>query len=116
MPFWVEKVAQLLHSQKGQRKSSQSPREGGVAKVKIIAFIAVFFAVFFADISWTFYIRRVAQGKVLQAAVFSAIILLLGGITTMSYVTNGRLTVIPAVCGAFCGTFVAMKIDQKRKK
>lgn len=77
--------------------------------------IGVFFTVFTSDALWTFYIRRASEGRPLQAALFSAAILLIAGVSTMSYVHNGFVTAIPATSGAFLGTLAAMWWDKRKR-
>jgi len=75
-------------------------------------YIFVFFLLFFLDIAWSFYINKVKDGSALQAASCAAGLFGLGAISTISYVQNPYL-LIPAVMGAFCGTYVGVLLNKK---
>lgn len=77
--------------------------------------ILIFFATAASDVLWVFYIRRTSKGKAISAAVFSAMIVLLGGIVVLAYVDN-KWYLIPAALGAFAGTIITIKFDIKNKQ
>jgi hypothetical protein len=70
-------------------------------------YIAVFFAVAFADWLWTRYIVTAAAGQALPAASYSAAIVVVGAFVTLSYVKDRRY-LIPATIGAFVGTWLSV--------
>jgi len=72
-------------------------------------YIVTFFAIFFLDIVYTYYLRCVASENVLGASFWSVACYILGSIAVISYTINHWL-IIPACLGAFAGTFVGMKI------
>ena len=77
----------------------------------IIESIITFFSIFLLDVVYTYYLRCVADNNVLGASFWSVACYLLGSVAVISYTTNHWL-IIPAVAGAFCGTFAGMKIKK----
>jgi len=80
----------------------------------MIEYAVAFFSIFFLDIVYTYYLRCVARNNALGASVWSVACYLLGGVAVISYTTNHWL-LIPAVAGAFCGTYVGMKLKLQRE-
>jgi hypothetical protein len=78
-----------------------------------MTYIITFFAVFFTDIVNTYYIKAIAEDKPLVASTLAAIVMLIYSIALISFV-NDNLMLIPALLGAFTGTYVAMIIKRKR--
>jgi hypothetical protein len=74
-------------------------------------YVITFFSIFLLDIVYTYYLRCVANNSVLGASFWSVACYLLGTVAVISYTTNHWL-VIPAIVGAFCGTFAGMKIKK----
>ncbi len=75
----------------------------------MIEYAVAFFSIFFLDIVYTYYLRCVAKNNAFGASVWSVACYLLGSVAVISYTTNHWL-LIPAVFGAFLGTYVGMKI------
>ena len=78
-------------------------------------YVITFFALFFTDVFYTYYLRCVANDNVLGASFWSVACYILGSVAVISYTTNHWL-VIPAIAGAFCGTYVGMKIKKRQSK
>ena len=78
----------------------------------MIDYITTFFAIFLLDVVYTYYLRCVANDNVLGASFWSVACYILGSIAVINYTTNHWL-MIPAMAGAFCGTYVGMKIRKK---
>lgn len=76
------------------------------------SFILTFAAVFFVDIFYTYYLKTVTENKALKASIWGAIVWLIGSLAVIEYTANHWL-LIPACLGAFCGTYVGMKIRNK---
>ena len=72
-------------------------------------YITTFFAIFLLDIVYTYYLRGVANNNVLGASFWSVACYILGSVAVINYTTNHWL-IIPAMAGAFCGTFIGMKL------
>jgi len=78
----------------------------------MIEYFITFFAIFFLDVVYTYYLRCVANDNVLGASFWSVACYILGSVAVINYTTNHWL-VIPAIAGAFSGTYVGMKIKRK---
>jgi hypothetical protein len=78
----------------------------------MIDYITTFFAIFLLDIVYTYYLRCVQYNQVLKASGWSVACYVLGSIAVINYTTNHWL-ILPAMAGAFCGTFVGMKLKKK---
>jgi hypothetical protein len=77
----------------------------------MIDYITTFFAIFLLDVVYTYYLRCVSDNNVLGASFWSVACYILGSVAVINYTTNHWL-VIPAIAGAFSGTFVGMKIKK----
>lgn len=75
----------------------------------MIDYASTFFAIFTLDIVYTYYLRCVAKNQVMGASLWSVACYLLGSYAVIEYTTNHWL-MIPAVLGAFCGTYAGMKL------
>lgn len=75
--------------------------------------VLVFFSTLAADLLWVVYIRRTTEGKALQSAVFSGLIVFLGAFAVAGYVENSWY-LFPAVLGAFIGTLFTVTFDKKK--
>jgi uncharacterized membrane protein YfcA len=75
----------------------------------MLEYIITFFALFALDIVYTYYLRCVQENKAIGASSWSVACYILGSIAVINYTTNHWL-LIPAMAGAFAGTWVGMKI------
>ena len=78
-------------------------------------YIVTFFSIFLLDIVYTYYLRCVANDNVLGASFWSVACYILGSVAVISYTTNHWL-VIPALFGAFFGTYAGMKLKKREVK
>jgi len=69
---------------------------------------AVFAMMCATDVVYARYTWHAAQRNPLRAGLFAVAIILCTGFVTTSYVAN-HWALIPAACGAFVGTFTAVK-------
>ena len=69
--------------------------------------VAVFLAVALTDSLWTSWIRAASSGEPFWAALYSALIVLVGAYVTMAYVRD-RIYILPAILGAFVGTYLSV--------
>ncbi len=76
-------------------------------------YFLVFTATFLADIFWTFYIRKVSQGKAFGAASYSLLVAIMGAFSTYQFIINYWM-IIPAALGAFIGTYFTVKWDIRK--
>ena len=74
-------------------------------------YIVVFFAVFFTDVASTYYLKAVQNNKPLIASVWATVVTLTASIVVIEYTTNNYM-LIPALMGAFVGTYVGMKFKK----
>ena len=80
----------------------------------LIKFFTVMISMMLADVCWTKYFMKVADKQALQAGFWGSIIILFGAISTTSYVDDHTL-IIPAVIGAFLGTYITVKHKAKQE-
>ena len=78
----------------------------------MLDYLISFLALFLLDIVYTYYLKCVQYENALGASIWAVACYLLGSIAVINYTTNHWL-VIPAVLGAFFGTYVGMKIRKK---
>ena len=71
----------------------------------LIKFIVVFLLVVTTDFLWAVYIKALGNNNYLKAATFSGLIMCAGGFTAIEYI-NDHWLLIPAVAGAFVGTYL----------
>lgn len=69
---------------------------------------AVFAAMFSLDYGWARYTAAITSRSAATAGAYAAAIIVLSGVTTIGYTGNPWL-LIPAVAGAFAGTFTAVR-------
>jgi uncharacterized membrane protein YfcA len=77
--------------------------------------VITFLSVFVLDIVYTYYLRCVAKDNVLGASFWSVACYIFGSLAVINYTTNNWL-VIPAILGAFCGTYLGMIIRNKHQE
>lgn len=73
---------------------------------------AAFFAMFFTDVFYTYYLRAVQLESAIPAGVWAAILYVLTSVVIIGYIHNPWL-LIPSVLGAFLGTYVGIKFRLK---
>ena len=80
----------------------------------MIDYIITFFAIFFLDVVYTYYLRCVQDNNAIGASIWSIACYLFGSVAVINYTTNHWL-LIPAIVGAFCGTYVGMTIKKNNR-
>ena len=78
----------------------------------MIDYVFTFFALFFTDIFYTYYLKSVQEERALRASCWAVLVFLVACFAVIEYTTNHML-LIPAAFGAFFGTMVGMKIRKK---
>ena len=78
----------------------------------MIDYLLAFFAIFFTDIFYTYYLKAVHEEQTLKASAWASIVYVVAAVAIIEYNSN-HLLLIPAAAGAFCGTWVGMKIRKK---
>jgi hypothetical protein len=74
-------------------------------------YLTTFLAVFFLDLVYTHYLRSVQNNKPLTASFWSMFCYLGASVAIINF-TENHLLLIPALVGAFFGTYVGMKIKK----
>jgi hypothetical protein len=72
-------------------------------------YVVTFFAVFFTDIFYTYYLKAIQDERAMAASLWATVVFLVACIAVINYTTNYWL-LIPAGLGAFCGTWVGMRL------
>jgi hypothetical protein len=72
------------------------------------AYIFTFVCMFFTDIVYTQLLKSVQNDKPLASSIWASLITFLGGVAVINYTTDNMM-IIPAILGAFAGTYVGMK-------
>ena len=73
-----------------------------------MTYILVFLGMMLLDIIWAKYIQYTASKKAITAANYAAILLALNAYVVIAYTSN-PLYIIPAVLGAWTGTFIGSR-------
>jgi len=68
----------------------------------------------FTDIVYTLLLKSVQNDKPVAASIWASLITFLGGIAVINYTTDNMM-IIPAVLGAFVGTYIGMKFHLHEK-
>jgi hypothetical protein len=63
---------------------------------------------FVTDVVYTQLLKSVQNDRPLASSIWASAITFLGGVAIINY-TNDNMMIIPAVLGAFVGTYVGMK-------
>lgn len=80
--------------------------------IHMIEYITTFFALFFTDVFYTYYLRSVQNDEAIKSSIWAVVVFFIASIAVINYTTDHML-LIPAALGAFCGTFVGMKLRKK---
>ena len=78
----------------------------------MIEYITTFFALFFTDVFYTYYLRAVQNNEAFGSSVWAMIVFFIASVAVINY-TSDHMLLIPACVGAFCGTWVGMKIRKR---
>lgn len=73
------------------------------------SWLGVFAAVFALDFAYAIYTRAVTNERAIAAGIYASAIILLAGSAAIGYTSDPWL-LIPAMCGAFCGTVLAVRL------
>ena len=78
----------------------------------MIDYLLAFFAIFFTDIFYTYYLKAVHEEQTLRASCWATIVYAVAAVAIIEY-NNNHMLLIPAMFGAFFGTMVGMKLRKK---
>lgn len=70
--------------------------------------LGIFAALFALDFVWALYTKAITAGHTLRASFTAAGIITLSGTAAIGY-TSDPWMLLPAMAGAFCGTYAAIK-------
>ena len=79
----------------------------------MLEYVVTFFAVFFMDIFYTYYLKAVQDEHVLKASSWAVVVYIIACVAIINYTTNYWL-LVPAGTGAFFGTYVGMILRQNK--
>jgi hypothetical protein len=74
----------------------------------IVQGIIVFAALFALDVVWARYTAAVTDRRRTVASSYASAIIALGAFATINYIDDPRM-IVPAMLGAFCGTFIGIR-------
>ena len=72
------------------------------------AYFFTFICMLFTDIVYTLLLKSVQNDRPLAASIWASVITFLGGVAVINYTTDNMM-IIPAIAGAFVGTYVGMR-------
>lgn len=81
----------------------------------ILTYILAFIAAMATDILWTLYILNVQKQKAFLSGLLSSLIYGSAAFIVINYVLDMYI-LIPAILGAFCGTYIIVKRDIAKNK
>lgn len=74
-------------------------------------YLIVFVAMFALDFVWAFYTRAITAGEMVKGAGYATVLVLLAGTAQIGYTRDPKL-LIPAMFGAFGGTYLALRLTK----
>ena len=77
-------------------------------------YIVTFLAVFVTDLMYVYFVKSIQNNKPWFAAWWSMVVTFTASVAIINYTTD-HWALIPALLGAFFGTWVGMKIKQKEQ-
>jgi uncharacterized membrane protein YfcA len=77
------------------------------------AYVVTFLAVFATDLLYVYFVKSIQQDQPLSAGLWSMVVTLTASIAVINY-TEDHYALIPALLGAFAGTWVGMKIKKTK--
>ena len=75
-------------------------------------YAVTFFALFFTDVCYTYYLRAVADDRALAASAWAVVVYVIAGVAVINY-TEDHWALIPALAGAYCGTLFGMWVKRR---
>ena len=80
----------------------------------LITYFLVILSVALGDVCWTLYFLATAEHKAIKAGFWSAMIMLAGSFSVVSYIGDHRM-ISAAMIGAFLGTYLVLKFKKKEE-
>ena len=79
----------------------------------MISYAVTFLAVFATDLIYVYFVKSIQQNRPLSAGLWSMVVTLTASIAVINY-TEDHYALIPALLGAFAGTWLGMKIKKQQ--
>ena len=79
-----------------------------------LQFALVFVMMTLADVCWTFYFIKINEMKSIPAGIWGSAIYVCGAFGVLSY-TQDKTLIIPAVIGAFVGTYLTVEYKKRKQ-
>lgn len=77
----------------------------------VLNILGVIVSTFLVGVVYALYVKFLAENKMLKAAIYGELIVILGAFATINYVHNNWY-IIPAVIGGFLGTLYSTKLSK----
>lgn len=77
------------------------------------AYIVTFLAVFVTDLLYVYFVKSIQEDQPISAGLWSMVVTLTASIAVINY-TEDHYALIPALLGAFAGTWLGMKIKKQQ--
>ena len=68
-----------------------------------------------ADVCWTYYFIKIEERKSAAAGIWGSAVYVCGAFGVLSY-TEDKTLIIPAVLGAFVGTYLTIEYKKRKEK
>lgn len=78
----------------------------------MISYVVTFLAVFATDLLYVYFVKSIQQDQPLSAGLWSMVVTLTASVAVINY-TEDHYALIPALLGAFAGTWVGIKIKRQ---
>jgi hypothetical protein len=73
-------------------------------------YVLTFFAVFFTDLIYIYFVKSIQNDHPWRAAWWSMVVTFTASIAVINYTTD-HLALIPALLGAYFGAYVGMRVE-----
>jgi len=74
-------------------------------------YLAAFFGMFFTDIFYTYYLKAIYEERAIAASNWAVVVYFIASFLIIGYTTDHWI-ILPAILGAWLGTFVGLKIKK----
>ncbi len=74
----------------------------------MLDYVVTFFAVFATDLIYVYFVRSIQDNRPMMAAWWSVVVTFTASVAVINY-TQDHWALIPALLGAFAGTWIGMK-------
>ena len=75
----------------------------------MLDYVITFFALFFTDVFYTHYLKSVQDNEAVKASLWAVVVFFIASVAVINYTTDHWM-LIPACLGAFCGTWVGIRL------